>query len=86
MSNWRVVRFIAGGELRFRLEDVMPEHERKRCEEWRGGRVSAFIDHDDSMGFASPDDIRKDLLERLKALKRPHVYVEPERVVEVNKK
>ena len=84
MANWRVIRFVAGGELRFRLEDVLPEEQRQRTAAWHGCNVLPFIDHESGMGYESPESIRKDLLERLKALDRPHMYIEPERVVEVS--
>lgn len=83
MANWRVIRFSAGGELRFRLEDVMPEEQRSRAAAWHGCHVSPFISHKSDMGYESPESIRKDLMERLKALDEPHMYIQPESVVEV---
>lgn len=83
MSNYRVIRFVAGGEMRFRLEDVIPEKRLARFQDCRG-ILNPFVQHDSlGMGYESPEDIRSDLLAKLAALDKPHMYVEHARVVEV---
>ncbi len=79
MSNWRVIRSVFAGELRFRLEDVNTPEMVERG-------FDLFTKHNNYIGFESPDALRKDLEEKLAALNKPHMYIEPARVVEIPKR
>jgi hypothetical protein len=75
MSNWRVIRYVIHDEVRFRLEDVVPDAHKR-------GLVP-FAYRSGAQGYESPEALRKELTAQLAALEKPHMYVEPERVLEV---